>query len=87
MTDSMLEQPFCVLFGGNPNDRTCGYPTAVTVYYIMIIFLNTHIITNIFIAQIIDKITFGLLNENAMVTPKNLHHYQNLWAQKEYDPR
>ncbi|CAK9218676.1 unnamed protein product [Sphagnum troendelagicum] len=86
MTDSMLEQPFCVLFGGNSNDRTCGYPTAVTVYYVVIIFLNTHIITNIFIAQIIDKITFGLLNENAMVTPKNLLHFQNLWAQQEYDP-
>jgi hypothetical protein len=87
MTDSMIVQPFCVLFGGNSNDRTCGYPTAVVIYYVVIIFLNTHIITNIFIAQVIDKVTFGLLNENAMVTPKHLHHFQEVWGNPEYDPR
>ena len=86
MLELMNQPPFCIASTGY-HDSSCGIFQSALAYFIMIVFIMCHIITNLFIAQIIDTITFGLLNEDAMLTPKNLTYYQMLWATNKYDPQ
>lgn len=85
MLELMNEQPYCIASTGY-HDSSCGIAQSALAYFILIVYIMAHIITNLFIAQIIDTITFGLLNEDAMITPTHLTNYQALWAQLEYDP-
>jgi len=85
MLELMNEPPYCIASTGY-HDSSCGIAESALAYFILIVYVMSHIITNLFIAQIIDTITFGLLNEDAMVTPKHLTNYQTVWAQQEYDP-
>lgn len=84
MTDLTVQPPSCTTSGGlYIND--CGLPVGGIIYLVVLVCVTTHIFSNLFVAQIIDCITFGLLDENAMLTPSHLYQYQHLWAQKEFD--
>ncbi|KAG0580592.1 hypothetical protein KC19_4G185400 [Ceratodon purpureus] len=85
MLELMTEPPYCIASTGY-HDSSCGISQSALAYFILIVYIMAHIITNLFIAQIIDTITFGLLNEDAMLSPRNLTNYQTLWASAEYDP-
>lgn len=85
MLELMNAPPYCIASSGY-HDSSCGITESALAYFILIVYMMAHIITNLFIAQIIDVITFGLLNEDAMLSPKNLTNYQKLWASQEYDP-
>ena len=85
MFDLMTAPPYCIASTGY-HLSSCGVPTAAVVYFILIVYVMAHIITNLFIAQIIDTITFGLLNENSMIAPIHMTKFQELWAQEDFDP-
>uniref|UniRef100_A0A7I3Z5I5 Ion transport domain-containing protein n=3 Tax=Physcomitrium patens TaxID=3218 RepID=A0A7I3Z5I5_PHYPA len=85
MLELMAEPPYCVSSHGY-HESSCGTAQSAIAYFVLIVYIMSHIITNLFIAQIIDTITFGLLNEDAMLSPKNLTHFQLLWASSEFDP-
>lgn len=85
MIELMRAPPYCIASTGY-HTSSCGVPTSALVYFILIVYIMAHIITNLFIAQIIDTITFGLLNEDAMLSPSHLTNFQALWAHEEFDP-
>ncbi|KAH7424696.1 hypothetical protein KP509_11G019800 [Ceratopteris richardii] len=85
LTDSQAEFPFCTL--NHPvKGSDCGNSAFSIVFYVLFITLATHIFMNMFVASIIDTITFGLLKEKTIITPANLIEYQTLWNDPEFDP-
>ncbi|CAM6120084.1 unnamed protein product [Calypogeia fissa] len=83
ITDMTVQPPSCV--GGALYVSDCGLPSGAIIYLVVLVCVTSHIFANLFVAQIIESITFGLLDENAMLTPSNLYDYQKLWAQREFD--
>jgi hypothetical protein len=84
ITDLTVQPPWCSVGAGlYAND--CGLATGGLIYLLVLVCVTSHIFSNLFVAQIIDCITFGLLEENAMLTPSHLYEYQHLWAQREFD--
>ncbi|KAJ7531393.1 hypothetical protein O6H91_14G042100 [Diphasiastrum complanatum] len=86
MYDTMVEKPFCTYDHILEKDD-CGFPIASPIYFVAVVTISAHIFMNLFVAIILDTITFGLLNENAMITPDHLYKFQLLWGNKEFDPR
>lgn len=86
MTDARVEYPACVRSSDLSQDD-CGSPIGAVVYFVFLVSSTTWICSNLFVAEILDTITFGLLNEEAMITPSHLLDFQKLWAHTEYDPK
>ena len=85
LIDTMQQFPFCTK--DDPiHGSECGNNAFALFYFILFITLATHIFMNMFVASIIDTITFGLLKEKTIITPANLTEYQELWSDSEFDP-
>ncbi|CAM6120080.1 unnamed protein product [Calypogeia fissa] len=84
ITDMTVQPPSCT-YGAGLYVSDCGMPSGAIIYLVVLVCVTSHIFANLFVAQIIDSITFGLLDENAMLSPSNLYDYQHLWAQKQFD--
>ncbi|XP_024524545.1 voltage-dependent L-type calcium channel subunit alpha-1S-like [Selaginella moellendorffii] len=85
MADAMLGTPKCT-DGNTMLKNDCGYPFAGVIYFVCLIVVASHIFMNLFVAVILDAITFGLVNENSMVTPEHLLAFKSLWAELPFDP-
>ncbi|GIY68753.1 sodium channel protein 60E [Caerostris extrusa] len=77
-----VEPPYC-------DDRThpsdCGNKILATVYLMSYIFLTTHILTNIFVAVILDSYKESIAEENYVFKEDNLRSFYDDW--KWYDPK
>jgi hypothetical protein len=82
MHDAMVEAPQCVRTDDFDN---CGYPTGAVLYFVTYIIAMGYIFTNLFVAAILDHVTFGTVNETALVGPTHLWDFQALWTR--FDPR
>ena len=81
MYDLMIIEPECVNSGPSEN---CGYPDGAVIYFVTYVVAMGYIFTNLFVASILDHVTFGVLREAAIVTPEHLYDYQRAWS--EHDP-
>ena len=81
MYDLMITEPECVSSGPSEN---CGYPDGAVIYFVTYVVAMGYIFTNLFVASILDHVTFGVLREAAIITPKHLYDYQRAWS--EHDP-
>ncbi|KAJ7564574.1 hypothetical protein O6H91_02G023500 [Diphasiastrum complanatum] len=86
MVDTMVNKPYCT-DSKNLQANDCGSTIGGVVYFVTLITLASHIFMNLFVAIILDAITFGILSENAMITPDHLTKFQLLWADKAFDPK
>ncbi|XP_024544215.1 voltage-dependent L-type calcium channel subunit alpha-1F-like isoform X1 [Selaginella moellendorffii] len=85
MMDTTIDAPACT------NGKTllgddCGYPEGGIIFFAFLVLVGSHIFMNLFVAVILDAVTFGLVNENSMVMPEHLLAYRNLWSQEPFDP-
>ena len=76
MNDVGVDYPYCT---ATPELNDCGYPMSSTSYFVSFVIVCTYIFTNLFVAAILDNITFGLLNEAAIVQPRDLMKFQEVW--------
>ena len=89
MHDAMITEPECV----RENDfDNCGYPIGAVLYFVTYIIAMGYIFTNLFVAAILDHVTFGTTTgvykdtRGALIIgPTHLWEYQSLWTR--YDPR
>lgn len=84
--DLTITEPAC-LSSVSVFASDCGFPVVGLVYMLISVCLTTYIFANLFIAQILDTITFGLLSEDAVLTPTNLVSFKKLWAEDDFDPK
>merc|ERR1711977_149325 len=88
MYDCKRDLPFCTKEGTGDGDFSdCGFPAGATTYYVTFVILCTYIFTNLFVAAILDNITFGLLRESALVTPNHLELFQQAWSRLDPNAR
>lgn len=77
MYDLMVNEPYCADVAG-PSD--CGFPDGAVLYFVTYVIAMGYVFTNLFVASILDHVTFGVLRESAVVTPKHLYDFQEAWS-------
>jgi len=82
MYDLMVTEPFCVDDGSKTSD--CGFPDGAVLYFVTYVIAMGYIFTNLFVAAILDHVTFGVLREDAVITPAHLYDFQRVWS--AFDP-
>ena len=79
MNDLKLSSPACTADYNGKTD--CGNPFGSTAFFVTYIILCTYILTNLFVATILDYVSFGILKSNTLLSDEHLDHYQKLWVQ------
>ena len=82
MNDLKLDTPYCTedLNG----DTDCGSPFGSTAFFVTYIILCNYILTNLFVATILDYVSFGILKGNYVLSDEHLDEYQEVWS--AFDP-
>jgi len=83
MNDCKIVEPFCTKEVGSFGEDTyddCGFQLGATAYFTSFVILCTYIFTNLFVAAILDFITFGLLKETSLVTARDVHKFVHVWS-------
>ena len=83
MNDLKRAQPRCTVIDGVDGTNDCGDPWGAMVFFTSYIALCGYIFTNVFVAAILDYITFGILKEMSMISPIHLRQFQELWSKWE----
>ncbi len=73
MVDCKVSPPYCTK---QPGADDCGFPIGATFYFVSFQIICTYIVTNLFIALILDAISSGLFRERAIVSSGHLAQYQ-----------
>ena len=81
MNDLKVQPPRCTV---NEFQNDCGYPWGSVIFFVTFIILCGYIFTNLFVAAILDYVTFGILREMSVVSPSHLLGFQTKWT--EFDP-
>ena len=81
MNDLKVQPPRCTV---NEFQNDCGYPWGSVIFFVTFIILCGYIFTNLFVAAILDYVTFGILREMSVVSPSHLLGFQTKWT--EVDP-
>ncbi|QDZ20321.1 voltage-gated calcium/sodium channel protein [Chloropicon primus] len=79
MNDLKLAAPECTADYNGQTD--CGTPFGSTAFFVTYIILCTYILTNLFVATILDYVSFGILKSNTLLSDEHLDLYQKLWVQ------
>ena len=79
MNDLKLSTPSCTADYNGKTD--CGSPFGSTAFFVTYIILCTYILTNLFVATILDYVSFGILKSNTLLSDEHLEKYQKLWMQ------
>ena len=82
MYDLMVTEPHCM---STETFSNCGFPDGAVLYFVTYVIAMGYIFTNLFVAAILDHVTFGVLREASLVTPKHLYHFQHVWS--KHDPK
>ena len=81
MYDLMVTTPDCT---HSEASSDCGFPDGAVLYFVTYVIAMGYVFTNLFVASILDHVTFGVLREAAIITPKHLYDFQEVWS--KYDP-
>ena len=79
MNDLKLSTPACTADYNGQTD--CGTPFGATAFFITYIIICTYILTNLFVATILDYVSFGILKSNTLLSDEHLDAYQKLWVE------
>lgn len=76
MDDMKVESPYCTMYppGGRPSD--CGSSAGATLYFLTFVIVNAYLLTNLFVAAIMEYVSSGLLNTASLVTTADLQTFQ-----------
>ena len=81
MNDLKLATPACTADFNGQTD--CGTPLGATAFFVTFIILCTYILTNLFVATILDYVSFGILKANTVLSDEHMDEYSKLWV--KYD--
>ena len=90
MGDSRVGPPHCSpaapVRGGTPGEyvNECGFQTGGRIFYCAFVLCCAYIFLNLFVAVVLDTVTFGLLKERAIITTTHLTRFRKEWA--HFDP-
>ncbi|GFR23368.1 sodium channel protein type 4 subunit alpha B [Trichonephila clavata] len=81
-SDLSIKPPNCVI---EEEFNNCGNQAMATIYILSYIFLTNHILTNIFIAIILDNYKQAMAEEKFIFKEDNLTNFYEKW--KKFDPK
>ena len=84
MYDLQIDEPHCSKNHAGDNIDNCGFGNGATFYFVTYVVAMGYIFTNLFVATILDHVTFGVLRESSLVSTKNLEDFQTIWS--TFDP-
>jgi hypothetical protein len=79
MYDCMVQPPRCSAENGN-----CGQPILAPLYFVAFLVVSAFVVSNLFIAIILDNFATTMRMDASDVTMSDLHRYTEIWSQ--YDP-
>ena len=76
MDDVKQQAPYCTLDppGGAVSD--CGTSGGGTIFFVTFVILNSYLLSNLFVAAIMEFVVSGLLRQGAVVTNHDLETFQ-----------
>ena len=81
MYDLQIDEPYCSKNHAGDGIDNCGFGSGATLYFVTYVIAQGYIFTNLFIAAVLDHVTFGVLRENSLISTKNLEDFQECWSQ------
>lgn len=76
MNDVKRQAPFCTAAPPGERATDCGSSAAATVFFVTFVILNSYLLSNLFVAAILERVSSGLLNRTALLTPQDLPSFQ-----------
>lgn len=74
MYDLRISPPHCT--PGEEGITDCGFKLGATLFFITFIMIQTYLLTNLFVAAILEYVASGLLRERLFLTPEHLDRFQ-----------
>ena len=74
MNDLKVAPPYCT--PGEQGVTDCGFRAGSTAFFFTYVILQTYLLTNLFVAAILDNMQSGLLRAKALLGPSHLGHFQ-----------
>eukprot|EP00755_Sulcionema_specki_P002765 Sspe_Gene.27001::Locus_11437_Transcript_3_5_Confidence_0.286_Length_6396::g.27001::m.27001 len=81
MHDTMVRPPEC---GDDPEVNDCGHPETAPLYYISFLLMAGFVLTNLFVAIILDNFGTTIQIEKSELRLNDLHSFIEIWA--DFDP-
>lgn len=76
MDDTKQEAPYCTQFPPGSAVSDCGLSGGATIFFVTFVILNSYLLSNLFVAAIMEIVVSGLLREGAVVTSQDLETFQ-----------
>ena len=76
MDDIKLQAPNCTLFPPNGAVSDCGSSGGGTIFFVSFVILNSYLLSNLFVAAIMEYVVSGLLRKGAIVNSQDLETFQ-----------
>ena len=76
MDDIKLQAPYCTLFPPDGAASDCGSSGGGTIFFVSFVILNSYLLSNLFVAAIMDYVVSGLLRQGAIVNSRDLEIFQ-----------
>jgi len=76
MDDIKQQAPFCTLYPPGDAVSDCGTSVGGTAFFVSFIILNSYLLTNLFVAAIMEYVVSGLLRQGAVITNRDLETFQ-----------
>ena len=74
MNDLKVAPPYCT--PGKQGITDCGFHAGSTAFFFTYVILQTYLLTNLFVAALLDNMASGLLRAKALLGPSHLEHFQ-----------
>ena len=76
MDDIKNEAPYCTAAPPEGRASDCGTSAGGSAFFVTFIILNSYLLTNLFVAAIMEFVVSGLLRQGAIVTTLDLETFQ-----------
>lgn len=83
MHDAAVTEPDCAR-DPDGGEGDCGFPNGAVVYFVSYVIAMGYVFTNLFVAAVLDHVSFGAVAARAVVGPAHLRAYRRLWSR--FDP-
>lgn len=74
MNDLKVRPPYCT--PGAQGVTDCGFTLGATAYFFTYVILQTYMLTNLFVASIMEHMASGLVRQQELITPHHLTRFQ-----------
>lgn len=76
MSDIKLEEPYCTRYPPGRAVSDCGSSFGGTIFFVTFVLLNTYLLSNLFVAAIMEFVVSGLFRQGAVVNTRDLEKFQ-----------